>query len=144
MELKNKIIFILICIGVNTFAQAPLAIKKAKVNENSLMLRICNVSDSTAEAPILEIRHGKDQKYLYDIYYNINQDTLSLQLKREVNTTLVSIRSAEGVEPAGRLFYVDKNLEPKKCFSTKTKIKNLTKIKHFILHYKEQILSFDL
>ncbi|MBK8653361.1 MAG: hypothetical protein IPN20_05620 [Haliscomenobacter sp.] len=142
MELKIKIILISFLGWANLFSQNFISIKKAEVSGNMLLLKVCNWSDSIVKAPILEYRHGKGSEFTFSAYYDLKQDTLLLNISSVVDSRLISIRSAEGGKPSGKLLYVDKMLKPKRCYTTSAKIENLHEISYLALNYEKQTLNY--
>jgi len=142
MELIIKTLFkiLLLCVFILNIQKMNAQIEiSAKIKGELLKIKICNNTDNVIKVPDLSVRFGEDKIYLFDNYYSIENDSLILTLKEDLDPDLYKIISREPFngKSEAKFIYIDILLEPNKKYKTKIRLKEDYNIKFLFLKYEE-------
>lgn len=137
------LLFIFLLFSKKINSQVSLS---AKLRGSNLKVEFCNITDKTIIVPNLSIRYGIDKKYLFENYYTVTNDTLTLNLKEKVDSNLyiINTREQNNSDSSYNLTYKDKLLLPNKCYCSKIKLRNTIRVSFLIINYENLNFSSNI
>lgn len=114
-----------------------ITILKVHFKNDTLSVLFMNKKGRSSIVPVLEYRISEGKKTLYNKFYHYSGDTLTLDLKKEIDKDLYSIRTSNKSESSnGRLYYIDKKLNPRRKYWTSVRLSEIKDAKVLVIKYE--------